>query len=680
MAAATHSNAAAAVGGEGVEPRMGGAEGGATPTTSSSSSTAMNGFNLQGPEWTSCSNNILPTELPPVDAILLTDSSLQSLGGLPMYYGSDQRSKRTEGHDKATTKIPPMYATYPTVKMGQMTLYDHHANISLDGGSPGYTLTDVDSIFSNTTYVTNTQSNTQDSSLHPPMHHRTSPLQTLKYAQSLILHDPNTNTPALKITPHRAGHLVGASYFCLQRLADETTVVVSPSPHHPTHELHLDSSTLEKFGVAADVLICAGGGPGGYLGELYRPMPSSGKGGGVPKAILDAPRVKIQEAKLVSTILSTLRRGGNVLLPTDASGRVLELVLLLNQQWQAQNLSRAYNLCWVGPMVHNTLEFVKSQLEWMGTNLGKQFDTGRGHPFALKQVQLFGSLEEMEMELGMNVLSGEGGGGAGGGAAGGGEGEANPTCVLASGATLDCGPARDLFVKWSDNVDNAIILTDSRRCTPRGSLAAHFSSHQRMSPAMTSSGNKGGAAAPPGPKPPTRSTSVSSFGTDTPRMLEEEDVEMTVSSMRGPGITDTNERITNQWSTAAQLLKKWCEAKKAHEEMEDVIDVQVLIPHRAPLAGVELAKFQEAEEAQRLKRKKEEERRAMLREVEFAKASLHLGATEEGGGASSSAAVGKEKKEEDGKTTEKDIVTRPKKKSRFDASLFLKYSKPCHSK
>jgi cleavage and polyadenylation specificity factor subunit 2 len=637
----------------------------------------------------------LPLELPAADAILLTDSSLQSLGGLPIYYGRDQRLKHkqkqsqegkegtSESISPAPAKVPPIYSTFPTVKMGQMTLYDHHANISLDGGSPGYTLNDVDSLFSGTQYVTNTQSHTNENSI--PAFHTNAPhaIQTLKYAQTLILNDPVTNQPALGITPHRAGHLVGASYFVFQRLADETMVVVAPTVHH-ANEGHLDSSTLDKFGVAADVLITTCGGPGGFLGELYRPPPPNGTSTSTTsavkktnKATLESPRVKLDESKLVTTILSTLRRGGNVLLPTDASGRVLELVLLLNQHWQSQNLSRAYNLCWVGPMVHNTVEFAKSQLEWMATTLGRQFDTGRGHPYALKHVQMFGSLEEMEVELGLNVLGGDGG-----------EAEAtNPTCVLASGATLDYGPARDLFVKWSENMENAIILTDARRCTPRGSVATTRSKTKQVLDANQSLVAPAGAAAVP--SPPTRSTSVSSFGTDTPRMLEEEEATTPVAISGAPGaasstLSTTTERVTNQWSTAAQLLQKWCEAKKVHEEMEDVIDVQLLVPHRAPLAGVELTKFQEAEEAQRLKRKKEEERRAMLREVEFAKASLHLG-TEEGAagsGATTSNITIKGRKEEDGGGgVEKDSsTTRPKKKSRFDASLFLKYSKPCHSK
>jgi cleavage and polyadenylation specificity factor subunit 2 len=40
-----------------------------------------------------------------------------------------------------------------------------------------------------------------------------------------------------------------------------------------------------------------------------------------------------RSAALVDTVLSTLRADGNVLLPVDSAGRVLELVLLLDKYW-----------------------------------------------------------------------------------------------------------------------------------------------------------------------------------------------------------------------------------------------------------------------------------------------------------------------------------------------------------
>jgi cleavage and polyadenylation specificity factor subunit 2 len=67
------------------------------------------------------------SQLPEHDCLLLTDSTLESMGSLPLYCRSPNASSE-------------VYATFPTAKMGQMTLYDHHANISLDGGNPPYSL------------------------------------------------------------------------------------------------------------------------------------------------------------------------------------------------------------------------------------------------------------------------------------------------------------------------------------------------------------------------------------------------------------------------------------------------------------------------------------------------------------------------------------------------------------
>lgn len=134
----------------------------------------------------------------------------------------------------------------------------------------------------------------------------------------------------------------------------------------------------------------------------------------------------------------------------------------------------------------------------------------------------------------------------------------------------------------------------------------------------------------------------------------------------------------SEYSTSGQLLLKWCEAKAEKEEMADVVECDVMVPKRAPLAGAELKAFLKQEEAKRLKEKAAEERRAMLREVELAKGRLRLNEEESGTGgtkASGSSMAGAKSNDAQGQDS-----SRPKKKSRFDANLFLKYSKPCHSK
>jgi Cft2 family RNA processing exonuclease len=663
-------------------------------------------------------------DLPQVDAVLVTDSSLQSLGGLPYYYGQDSYKSRTKNNNKPSANTTQIYATFPTVKMGQMNLYDHHANVSLDGGNPGYSLQDIDSLFTTSTYYqqpkddqtnqTNAMNTTNASDgkdntastggtggglgtsvgVGMENNNHKSPIasiQTLKYAQTVIINDPQNNSkPAISITPHKAGHLVGASYYILKRLVDETEVVVAPIYHH-TKDKHLDSSTLYKYGTACDVLITCCGGPGGLLRELYSPLPKRYSGmnnATVIKRKLNPPSVGRDEGDLVETVLSTLRRGGNVILPVDASGRVLELVLLLNQHWEKHRLGSTYNLCWVGSMVQNTIAFAKSQLEWMAKPLGAQFDTGRGHPYSLKNMQLFASMNELESEFpalfGMNaeeMIDHDNM-----------NSNSNPTCILASGATLDYGPARDLFLKWSENADNTIILTDSRRCVMRGQVVSDMKKKKKkllkkgdgnISVGVNKSSgdiavisDNESIASGTGTD---KSSSTSANTTEAPPNIVQEDEEVAGTLNIGSAIASSE---LSEFSTAGQLLLKWCEAKAADVEMEDIVECDVLVPKRAALAGAELQSFLEREEEMRRKEKAEEERLAMLREVELAKGRLRLNENDDSAPSKEGDSADSSSKSKHSSTESKELSSsaRPKKKSRFDANLFLKFSKPCHSK
>ncbi|OEU08375.1 hypothetical protein FRACYDRAFT_174306, partial [Fragilariopsis cylindrus CCMP1102] len=324
--------------------------------------------------------------LPPHDCLVLTDSTLESMGSLPLYDNNDDDTNNTAYMDV----VPPIFATFPTVKMGQMSLYDYHANISLDGCTPSFTLEEMDRAISL--------------------------IRTIKYSQTLSLPFPLMEAPPspfVTITAHMAGHVVGGAFYKFVRLRDETSVVIT-HVYHIARELHLDAATLLRDGSGVDVLITY---PGG-------------------SASLSKVRRDITER-----ILGLLRRDANVLLPVDASGRSLELVLLLDRFWSRNNLSNTFNLVWFGPMVHNTLEFTRSQLEWMNSVLKQggdgDFDRG-GHPYALRNVKLCTNLAELE-----KIISSS---------------NDNPTCVLANGLSLDHGPARDLLLKWSDNDNNAILF------------------------------------------------------------------------------------------------------------------------------------------------------------------------------------------------------------------------------
>lgn len=548
---------------------------------------------IDGFDWTS---------LPKHDCLLITDSTMASMGSLPSYFSSPNAE---------TTEV---YATFPTVKMGQMSLYDYHANLSLDGGRPQYSLEQMDDAFST--------------------------MQTIKYAQSIYL--PKNEKPKLTITAHRAGHVIGGAFFVLQRLQDDTSVVVT-SIYHVAKELHLDSSTLLKHGATPDVLVTRPGGPAmPLLSKLYQANK------------LKAPLATQSQRNIVEHVLSVLRRDGNVLMPVDASGRVLELVLLLSQHWEKQRLQGAYNLVWLGPMVANTIEFCRSQLEWMAGSLGNQFDNpGKGHPFALKSVRLCTSLADFES------IAANG----------------NPTCVLASGASLDHGPARDLLLKWADNDNHAILFTDSAYCHERPWRRQRDQTRTPTETWETAQREKSSVSSESQTVPETSVLSnetTKSSAPNIPTNPEDHTEENQDTEEIGAAIS---EDASSEYTTSYQLLRHWCDAKMQDREMEDCVSVDVLVQRRTPLLGQELKLFMEREETARLAKRRLEEQQAMLREVELAKGRLRLGEEQQ-----SQRNVG-QKLDVSGRD-EGGVggSIRPKKRSRFDSSLFFKFSKPLHRK
>jgi len=349
-------------------------------------------------------HRLIADNLSNIDAVLICDSSLTSIGALPLVL--------SKLNSKGVT--PPMvYGTFPTAKMGQMSLYDFHARCSTDGVSLGWGLDNIDAVFATDRFC------------------------AMKYSQTIVLQVDGRN--AVSITPHRSGRYVGAAFWVLRRIQDEAEVVVAPHYNH-AKERHLDASQLPKYAAAADVLVTRPGGPCGMLGKLYSSF-------GKEKPVLRAQPWTRREGEFIDTVMSTLRRGGNVLVPVDASGRVLELLLLLSAHWRRQRLDAAYVLCWVGPMTWNVSNFARSQLEWMAEPLGRQFDSQLGHPYSLKNVNICTNIAELD------IISKSTKG--------------LPMTVLASGGTFDSGPARDLLLKWGDNPDNAIVFPDSQHCVHR---------------------------------------------------------------------------------------------------------------------------------------------------------------------------------------------------------------------
>jgi cleavage and polyadenylation specificity factor subunit 2 len=95
-----------------------------------------------------------------------------------------------------------------------------------------------------------------------------------------------------------------------------------------------------------------------------------------------------------------MEKGGNVLIPVDSAARVLELLVVLDQHWQYYR--HPYHLIMLSNVSRNTVEFAKSNLEWMSDAISKNFFTTRENAFALDKVNMCHSIEEIYASKALN--------------------------------------------------------------------------------------------------------------------------------------------------------------------------------------------------------------------------------------------------------------------------------------
>eukprot|EP00887_Chlorella_sp_A99_P003905 scaffold11.g3905.t1 len=308
-----------------------------------------------------------------VDAVLLSHPDPMHLGALPLLAG-------------VAGRLPPgvpIYCTGPVHKMGQMYMYDAFLGRQATSDFSVFTLDDVDAAFARAT--------------------------ALRYQQTLRL---GGRGEGMAITPLAAGHLLGGTVWRVEGRSGEEYVYAVDWNHRK--ERVLNGTVLEAAFCRPTLLI----------------TDARGGGGGPP-----APPPTVLNQQLLDAVMATLRGDGNVLIPIDAAGegrgRILELILLLERHWAEHRLT--YPLVFLSPMAYNTLEFAKSQLEWMNEALVKSY------------LKLCSSREEL------------------------GRLPQGPKLVLATCPSLEAGLSCQLFAEWAGDPRNALVFVLP---PPDGTLAA----------------------------------------------------------------------------------------------------------------------------------------------------------------------------------------------------------------
>lgn len=272
----------------------------------------------------------------------------------------------------------PVFATEPVFRLGRLTMCDHHLSRKQVSEFDLFTLDDIDSAFQNVTRLT--------------------------YSQN---HHMSGKGEGIVIAPHVAGHLLGGTVWKITK--DGEDVIYAVDFNH-RKERHLNGTVLESF-VRPAVLIT----------DAYN-------------ALNNQPSRRQRDQEFLDAVIKTLRGDGNVLLPVDTAGRILELILILEQYWAQHHLT--YPIFFLTYVSSSTVDYVKSFLEWMSDSIAKSFEHTRDNAFLLKHVTLLTSKTDLE-----NVPVG-------------------PKVVLASMASLEAGFSHDIFVDWASDAKNLVLFTE----------------------------------------------------------------------------------------------------------------------------------------------------------------------------------------------------------------------------
>ncbi|GAA6003530.1 uncharacterized protein JCM10292_000399 [Rhodotorula paludigena] len=224
------------------------------------------------------------------------------------------------------------------------------------------------------------------------------------------------------LVAHRSGHTLGGSLYTLRPslssslspASSASSLLYAPLFNH-VKEHHLDPTSLLHAG---------------NVDDNFRRM-------GV--VIVGAERSKVinvkridRERKLLDMITSTLHSGGSILLPTDPSARLFELLVLLESHWQFNNLGAQFPLCLISRTGKDAVGFVRSLTEWMGGQLA-----GEGtEKLKFSNLRIFASLDEISATIPPSV----------------------PKLVLTTPSTLSYGYARALFLDFARNPANLVLL------------------------------------------------------------------------------------------------------------------------------------------------------------------------------------------------------------------------------
>mmetsp|Transcript_9261 Transcript_9261/g.9624 ORF Transcript_9261/g.9624 Transcript_9261/m.9624 type:complete len:849 (+) Transcript_9261:1-2547(+) len=235
-------------------------------------------------------------------------------------------------------------------------------------------------------------------------------IQEIDFKQTISLSIRNKN---IKFTAYNAGHVLGAAMFHIE--IEEVSILYT-GDFSREEDRHLQPADLPNIKV--NVLIVEST----YGIQKHDPRPE-------------------REQIFKKLVTDVIRRRGKCLLPVMISGRVQELLLILEECWAKEENKdlRPVKIFFVSSLAAKCLDIFKKNINIMGEKIKRNhLVEGARNPFEFEYIISVKNMEEMLMK---------------------GYDENKPVVVFASPGMLQQGLSRDLFEKWYDSDNNATIIT-----------------------------------------------------------------------------------------------------------------------------------------------------------------------------------------------------------------------------
>jgi len=275
----------------------------------------------------------------------------------------------------------PVYATLPVFDMGKIFVVDAYLNRARREDFDLYTMADITAAFDEKRWV------------------------TLKYSQR---HQFVGKGSGITITPYQAGHMIGGSIWYITKDTDEIMYAVN---YNNIKDRHLKETAMLNFKM-----------PSLLITDAYN-------------ASTVQEKRKQRDQALMETISDALYKRGNVLIPADSAGRVLELAFFLEQNWKLnmKNFKTlGFKLVLFARKYFNPIHYAQKMTEWMSDDASVFADSQKS-PFEFENLEFCTELADLEKYR-------------------------DPIVVLASSDSLETGPSRDIFAKWAGNEKNVVIF------------------------------------------------------------------------------------------------------------------------------------------------------------------------------------------------------------------------------